>query len=307
MTVSGERPAESLGLVLPHEHVMVDFVGADKVARDRYDADEVFEAVLPHLLRVRRLGCRTLVECTPAYLGRDPLLLKRLSKASGLLILTNTGFYGAAGDKFLPRFVLDETAEKLADRWAAEWKSGIEGTGVRPGFIKIGVDPELSDVDRKLVKAAGLAHLRTGLTIASHTGPGRAAEAQIKVLGELGVQPSAFVWVHAQSEADTDLQTRLAKLGAWVEFDGLSPNSVDQHVRLVQGMQKAGCLDQTLVSHDAGWYNVGEKGGGKFRPFDVLFAEFLPALRKLGLDDKAIRQITETNPQRAFARSVRAI
>ena len=65
-------------------------------------------------------GCATLVECTPAYLGRDPRLLRRLSEASGLHILTNTGYYGANKDKHLPPHAFTETAEQLAARWIRE-------------------------------------------------------------------------------------------------------------------------------------------------------------------------------------------
>src|SRR5205823_2583814 len=70
MTVRGPITPEQMGTTLPHEHVLVDFIGAAKVSRDRYDADEVFKTVLPHLRRIREQGVRTLVECTPAYLGR---------------------------------------------------------------------------------------------------------------------------------------------------------------------------------------------------------------------------------------------
>ncbi|HEX9710356.1 MAG TPA: phosphotriesterase, partial [Candidatus Thermoplasmatota archaeon] len=101
MTVRGPVPTVELGTTLAHEHVLVDFVGADRVSRDRYDAEEVFRTVLPHLRAARDAGARTLVECTPAWLGRDPLLLRRLSEASGLHIVTNTGYYGAANDKYL--------------------------------------------------------------------------------------------------------------------------------------------------------------------------------------------------------------
>src|SRR5262249_23754747 len=95
-TVRGGLPLEKLGITLMHEHVLVDFIGADKASPGRYDADEVFHIALPFLKRVYALGCRSLVECTPAYLGRDPKLLKRLSEASGVNVLTNTGYYGAS-------------------------------------------------------------------------------------------------------------------------------------------------------------------------------------------------------------------
>ena len=159
-TVTGPIAADRLGVTLMHEHVLVDFIGAAQVSPSRYDANAVFAAVLPHLQQVRRLGCETLVECTPAYLGRDPRLLKRLSQASGVHILSNTGYYGAAQDKHLPPHAFDETAEQLSARWIREWQRGIDDTGIKPAFMKIGVDGSpLSAVDAKLVRAAARAEL----------------------------------------------------------------------------------------------------------------------------------------------------
>ena len=119
------------------------------------------------------------MECTPAYLGRDPVLLQRLSRAASLQILTNTGYYGAANDKFLPPHAFTESADQLAARWIREARDGIDGTGVRPAFMKIGVDAgPLSAVDEKLVRAAARTHRATGLPIYSHTGNGIAALAR---------------------------------------------------------------------------------------------------------------------------------
>lgn len=301
MTVTGEVQAQHLGGVLPHEHVMVDFIGADKVSKQRYNTDEVFKAVVSHLKQLRAVGCRTLVECTPACLGRDPVLLRRLSRASGVYILTNTGWYGAANDKFLPTMVRSLLAEQMARPWIEEFEKGIEGTGVRPGFIKIGVDPEPSEIDMRLLEAAAWTHLKTGLAIASHTGPGGAACRQIEGLKQMGVNPSAFIWVHAQVESDKQMHVWAAQQGVWVEFDGVSEDTVEEHVQLVLAMRRAGLLHRVLVSHDAGWYHVGEPGGGAFRPYTTLFTKMIPALRKSGLSEEEILLITATNPQTAFA------
>jgi phosphotriesterase-related protein len=111
MTVVGPIAPEQMGATLPHEHILVDFIGAAEVSRARYDADEVSRVALPQLRRIREQGVRTLVECTPDYLGRDPALLRRLAKASGLQILTNTGYYGANGGKHLPEHAFTESAE----------------------------------------------------------------------------------------------------------------------------------------------------------------------------------------------------
>lgn len=57
-TVLGPIPAGNLGRVLMHEHVLEDFAGADKVSGGRYDAEEVFRVVLPHLKSVGPLAVR---------------------------------------------------------------------------------------------------------------------------------------------------------------------------------------------------------------------------------------------------------
>jgi phosphotriesterase-related protein len=301
-TVTGAVRPEALGVTLMHEHLLVDFIGAAQVSRSRYDPDVVFEVALPHLQNVRQLGCETLVDCTPAYLGRDPRLLKRLSEASGVRIITNTGFYGAANDKHVPAFAFEETAEQLAARWIREAVDGIEDTSIRPGFLKIGVDgAPLPAIDAKLVRAAALTSLKTGLPIASHTGSGAAALAELDLIKDAGVAPASFIWVHAQSERDETFHVRAARRGAWVEFDGVGPSTVDRHVALVLQMKNAGLLDSVLVSHDAGWYHVGEPGGGSFRPFDTVFTSFVPALRRAGFSEADVRRLLVDNPRRALA------
>ena len=301
MSVTGPVDPAELGPTLPHEHVMVDFVGADKAGPGRYDADDVFRKMLPHLRRAREAGCRTLFECTPAYLGRDARLLKRLSEASGVTLVTNTGYYGAAGNKYLPAHAKDETPDQLADRWVAEWEGGIDGTGVRPGFMKIGVDAgPLSDLHRKLVRAAARAHRRIGLTIAVHTGDGRAALDQLAGLKEEGVSPAAWVWVHANAERDPAIHLEVARAGGWVEFDGVGPQDQGRHVGLVTNLARENLLGRVLISQDAGWYHVGDPAGGNVRPYDYLFTRFLPALREAGLTDEQVRRLTVANPAEAF-------
>lgn len=306
MTVLGPAAPETLGFTLAHEHVLVDFIGADQVSPDRYDSDEVAAVVLPHLRQARELGCQTLVECTPAYLGRDAALLRRLSRTSGLAIITNTGYYGAADDKYIPAHAYQETAHQLAARWVHEWQEGIDGTDVRPGFIKTGVDKgSLSAIDAKLVQAAALTHLETGLTIASHTGYAVPAREQLAILADEGVHPSAWIWVHAQNEPDTENHAWAARQGAWLSFDGISPESLERHLSQVVDMKRLGLLHRVLLSHDAGWYRPGEPGGGAFRHYDTLFTSFLPALRETGFTRDEIRQLTVINPQRAFQVRIR--
>ena len=306
MTVRGPIPSEELGPTLPHEHIFLDFIGAEQVSKDRYDADVIFNAVLPQLQLLKDCGGQSLAECTPAYIGRDAALLKRLAEATDLHLLTNTGYYGAGKNKYLPKHAYQESAAELAGRWLTEWRDGIEGTEVFPGFIKIGVDGgKLSDLHRTLVRAAARTHMASGLTIAAHTGNGAAALDELAVLREEGVAGHAFIWVHAQSERDGDIHFQAAERGAWVEFDNVSSKDLGRHVALVLGMKERGFLHQVLVSHDAGWYEVGKPNGGTFRPYDTLFKEFLPALKEAGLTAAEIEQLLVINPREAFTIRVR--
>ena len=279
--------------ILVHEHILVDFAGAEVASPSRYDRNEVFAAAKPKLDAIVKLGCVRLQECTPNFLGRDPALLARLSQACGIDIWTNTGLYAANRYRHLPGYAKTESAEQLARRWVAECRQGVDG--VRPRFIKIGVnDAPLGDWDRKLVTAAGIAALETGLTIASHSGRGAARE-QVQQLSEMKVPLGKFVWVHAQNERDHRVHAEIARAGAWVEFDGIGPKSLDWHVECVEFMAKEGLLGRTLVSHDAGWWHVGEPGGGEYRGYDLLYREFLPRLRR-----EWLKALLWENPQAAF-------
>lgn len=306
MTVKGPIDAGLIGNTLIHEHILVDFIGAANYDPTRWNDEEVIQKVLPYLTAVKDAGCNTLVDCTPNYLGRDVILLSRLSELSGLNIITNTAYYGGSDNKYLPAQVFEETAMQLANRWIREWEEGIEGTNIKPGFMKISVNPgSLTPVSQKLVRAAALAHLQTGLVIASHTGPAVAALEEIEILKEEGVSPEAFIWVHAQNETDRNWYYKLAQAGTWVSLDGLSDENVSTYTDILVSLKRNKCLHRTLVSHDAGWYEPGKPGGGTFRGFTVLFTKLIPALKAAGFTTGDIRQLIHDNPAKAFAIQVR--
>jgi phosphotriesterase-related protein len=86
-TVNGKINAPNLGKTLIHEHILVDFIGADKINPNRWDHQKVIDKVLPYLLEIKAKGIQSLADCTPAYLGRDVLLLQKLLKLSDIHIL----------------------------------------------------------------------------------------------------------------------------------------------------------------------------------------------------------------------------
>ena len=306
MTVNGFLGADHLGFSLIHEHVLVDFIGADKIDPIRYNADEVFRIALAKLSLVKQRGCKTIMECTPAYLGRDVKLLRRLSAASGLNILTNTGYYGAAQEKYLPAHTYAETAEQLAGRWIAEWKDGINGSDIKPGFIKSGVDKyPLSQVQQKIVEAAAITHLSTGLTIGIHTGDGKAAMEEMHIIESKGVSPDAWIWIHAQNENDRSIHIDVAKSGGWVSFDGVSNDSISACLSFLKDIKEQKLLHKVLLSHDSGWYHVGEPGGGNYNDYNTISDKLIPAMKENGFTENEIELLFIENPVNAFAVSIR--
>ncbi len=306
MTVNGPVSTDKMGICLTHEHILVDFIGADNISDSSYDRSAVIHKALPYLKQAKELGCRTFVECTPAYLGRDPLILKSFSDSTGLNIITNTGYYGANNNKFIPAFAFNESAEQLAQIWISEWEQGIGDTRIKPGFIKIGVNSDsLSEFHKKLITAAALTHLKTGLTIASHTGPAVPAFEQLEILEKEGVVFDAFIWVHAQAEKDLFRLVEAAGKGAWISLDGLNDNNVEEFLSIIKTLREKKLLHKVLLSHDAGWYDPEKENGGEFRGYTTLFEKLIPAFRKEQFSEKEIEQLLVINPARAFEIKVR--
>jgi len=315
ITVSGKIPTEQLGTALIHEHVMVDWIGADSTGSHRWDRSDVVERAFPFLKKAKEHGVSAFFDCTPVYLGRDPLILKELSKRTGMHIVTNTGYYGAVDNRFIPKHACEDEAEEIARVWIDEFENGIEGSDVHPGFIKIGVARQdtLSPMHKKLIEAAAITHKATGLPVVSHTGPDGPAFAQMGVLKEEGVSPEAFIWTHAQ-QGTLEGYIQAANQGAWISLDNLKSKpsndpeqsgNIDWYVDTLTKLKREGILNKILISHDSGWYSVGEEQGGNYRGYTDIFEYLIPALKDNGFTQEDIDLLLVKNPQRAYAVKVR--
>ncbi len=315
-TVNGNLAPQDLGLTLIHEHVFLDWTPADSMNRDLWNDDEAFEVILPYLQEMVSVGVESFLECTPAYLGRNPMLLQRLSNETGLQILTNTGFYAARNQQHIPTYLKQQTSKQISQIWIDECHHGIDKTGIKPGFIKIGVDSkdQLDSLDIKIVEAAAMTHLATGLTIVGHTGTDTTAIQQIKILRNFGVDPSAFVWTHAQ-RGTSEGHLHLAREGVWISLDGLGwiPESITdqsglvQYITFLQNLKENDLLNRTLISHDAGWYTVGNEDQSTYKRYTTIFEVLIPALHKEGFTQQDIDQMLIQNPREAYTLAVRAM
>lgn len=303
--VRGSHEMVSDQVWLSHEHILVDFIGAEKIQPETWNHEDIMKETLPYLKALKKFNVHYFVDATPNYLGRDVRLLEKLAKRSDLTIITNTGLYGARNNKFIPKYAIESSAEELADMWISEYQNGIDGTSIKPGFIKIGIDnaETLSEIHQKLVEAAGRTHLETGLTIASHTGKAAGLWPQLEILKNMGVSPKAFIWIHAQAEGKFENYLKAAKEGCWISFDGVG-KKMEKYIEAILYAKKHGFLDQVLISHDAGWYDP-QNDVQDIKPYTPIFEKLYPELKSRGFTDEEFNLLVSVNPSKAFGIEVR--
>jgi phosphotriesterase-related protein len=295
-TVTGPVHDSDFGRAAAHEHILVDFHDPAEPPR-AYDRSEVIAVIRPYLEKLREAGCRGFVDCTPIWLGRDPLVLQELSQQTGLNIITNTGWYQAP---MLPPEACQLTEREIAALWIDEAENGIGSTGIKPGFIKIALNSgKLSDISQKILKSAILAAKASKLAIVSHTvGCKAMLEAQV-ILNEQKFDLSQFIWAHADAADGREIQIQMAASGVWISLDGIGSRH-DQHAAMLKDLINAGLADRVLISQDSGWYHIGEPNGGEVRPYHTLFSEFIPYAIQSGINKKIIDQIITINVAKAL-------
>ncbi|WP_204378475.1 hypothetical protein [Agaribacterium haliotis] len=301
---------------LSHEHLLVDFRGpkglssneAELANKPYKSLQPVVASLLPFLLPLSDYKVSFFVDATPKYLGRNAALLQEIQRKTGLNVLTNTGLYGVQNNRFIPKDLHNKSAQALAELWIDEFKNGIDGSSVKPGFIKIGVDAplpnkNLNTLQQKLVEAAALCHQQTGLSIVSHTGPASALWPQLEILKKTKVEAKAFIWAHAYMEKNNNEYIKAAKQGVWISLDGLAWD-LNGHIEKLLFAKQAGILNRVLIAHDAGWYDPQKaklKHPQSIKPYTSLFTKLIPALKNAGFSPREIQLLVSDNPAKAFA------
>ncbi|MDX1671562.1 MAG: hypothetical protein R3211_04420 [Balneolaceae bacterium] len=303
-TVSGSVDADQLGFTLSHEHLFSNF-GKPMEEAGSYDEQAVYRQAIPYLRKLREMGIQTIFDYTAQKFGRRPVMLKVIADSTDMRIVTNTGIYGAAEDRYVPEYAYRVTAEELAKRWTEEFEKGIGESGIRPGFIKLAFDEGApSAIDKKLFRAGLLTHRTTGLTVAVHTGSNpEAVQVQLQMLEEAGVSPEAWIWAHANWHGETELLLETAAKGAWISLDGVTKDNINRYVDLIRRFRGKGLMDRLLLSHDGDLWPAGEA----IRPMEAIPKHLVPALKENGFTREEIDRLLQENPGRAYGVRVREV
>mgnify|MGYP001050167522 FL=1 len=301
-TTQGPLRKEELGLILPHEHIFVDLGPIEAESYRRARAEEVIAVMVPYLQAARAAGVTALVECTPVGVGRRVDIVKAVADAAAFPVAVATGVYR---EPWVPEWVHAASEEELAAWMVRELCEGVEETGVRAAWIKLSAGDEgITPVEAKILRAAARAGQVTGALIGSHTIRGRVVREQLDIIEAAGYRPERFLWIHTQAEPDFDLHLEMARRGCWLEYDAIGSDgfSDEWFIERIHRLLDAGFGEQLLLSHDRGWYDPSKPNGGAQLPYTYLSEVFLPKLRASGVDEATVRQLTEQNPWRAFAR-----
>jgi phosphotriesterase-related protein len=338
-TVLGLVEPDHIGIASTHEHLLLDMIGdrpfaalpTDPVeraialepvalsnlwwirqnyARSRANValDEPDVAVA-ELRRFAEVGGATIVDATPPDLGRNPTALAELSAASGVHIVMGCGHYVASAH---PRDLATQSEAEIRDCLVGDVLTGASGTEIRSGVIgEIGCSWPLTDVEERVLRAAGLAQRQTGVSIIVHTG--RDADAPLahwRVLERLGVPPDRVVLGHLERRLTPGPKLReLASTGCFLALDcfglepWLSPETAGmpmpcdlERIDMVLWLADAGYLSQVTIALDIAMKHRLARYGG--HGYDHLVRNIAPLLSTRGLGDVGVAELLINTPRR---------
>lgn len=299
-TTMGPRVRSELGLILPHEHVFVDLRTPNHAGHGEAVEADVVALMAPQVRAAMDVGVTALVECSTGGVGRRADLDLAVSRATGLPIAVPTGIYR---EPWIPDWARDAPSAELENWMSSELDDQIEASGVRAAWIKLSAgDDGITPLEERILRAAAAVSRRTGATIGSHTIRGRVASEQLQILDRAGVPAARFIWIHTQAEPDHALHLEMAGRGAWLSYDDIGSRDDAVVVEMVLRVLDAGYGSQLLLSHDAGWFDPAQPGGGTPRGYTHLVTTLIPALRAAGVDDATLHRLTHDNPFDAYAR-----
>lgn len=321
ITVQGPVEASSCGMALSHEHMFIDlknqavpgvssakmtladrpkllcdpYCMIDNLSVDRYDL-----AVAEGKELVKD-GCDLVVDCTLDAIGRDPEKLRRLAEDTGLKIVMGCGWY--TGDTH-PADVRKLSVKELSAQLIDEIRSGVRGTGIRPGVIgEIGTSKEILPGEWKALEAAGLAQLETGLALQVHIFPW--SDNGLPVLEKLtgmGVRPDRIVICHTDIQPNRQYVRALLEAGVYVELDNFGKEFTpadggfaagafakdEERAAMAAWIIQEGFVYQLLLTNDICLKCMLSEYGG--RGYTHLFRDIVLMIEKYGIPEKLLKE-----------------
>lgn len=326
-TVLGEINENELGITSSHEHIFIDMRNCvdtpenpseffyDKITCE--NRAEVlsnpyaildnalldsFEDAVKEVEYFKKFGGQTIVDCTLDEIGRNPLMMKEISKLTGVNIILGCGHYY---HKAHADYVKSASIEQLADEMLTDILNGIGDTGIKAGIIgEIGTSAIITDDEKKVLNAAGIVGSETGKAVHIHIDLYTENGFEIvKILTDNGMKPEKICIDHVDVLLRPDYIRSLLDLGVYVEFDNFGKEfyvsqkqrfAYDaERIQLLKTLIDEGYGDKILICNDICLKTMWKKYGG------AGYAHILRAIKYMatenGIDEKTYMSLLTEN------------
>ena len=303
-TVLGTIPPDTLGITLPHEHVLIDMTAGQSSAT----------ALLGSTESVERASAQPEAGLEPGQNG-DPRGLVQIARATGVHVVMGTGFYS---QHHHPSNMSELSISRLQELITGDITQGVAG-GIKAGIIgEVGLSYPLGPNEEKSLRASIRSQNETGAPISIHPGysPDSVWDA-VRIVEEEGGDLSRIAFSHVEHRLpsrpaphsfDPAPFLELAATGVSLLLDGFGREASHRQrgpvddpndaVRLnyLMTLAEAGYGDQLLISHDLAlqhWYRRYGGFGWQHIPETVQ-----QLMRYKGFDQELIDRILIENPRR---------
>lgn len=337
-TALGPIEPDNLGVTMTHEHVLGSFDGVFRIPveasyRGRYEAPFSLDILgwihhgrwmnkenaglddIPTQIEevglYKQFGGTALVDATNIGIGRDPVGLTRISRATGVHIIMGSSFYVASRH---PADMDERTEGSLVDQITVDVLRGVGNTGVRSGVLgEVGCSFPLHPNERKVLRATARAQRLTGAPILIHPGRDQSCPGEIvEILHGAGADLTRVIVGHLDRTLfDKKLIKELAETGCFLEYDifgqEVSYYPPAPHIDIMNDANRLSIIEwliaeghgrQIVVGHDiaqkAHLVKYGGHGYGYFLEYMV------PRMRTRGFKEEDIQRILVDNPKRAL-------
>jgi phosphotriesterase-related protein len=336
-TVTGPINPDELGVTLSHEHIICDSsfrfkeaenkdlaygpVRIEKLAwykQNQHSSLDNFrlldeDTAISELTMFKESGGGTVIDMGNIGLCRDPMVLVRISEATGVNIVMGAGYY--VGNSH-PSELATRSVESISEEIVRDIMVGVGNTGVNAGVIgEIGCSYPLMETEVKVLEASAIAQRETGAPVNIHPGQSRSSPMEIiDRLSENGgdIDHTAMSHVGNRHGMDMEYTVKLAETGCYIEYDSFGNHqgpiilpektffalSDWQRVLCIKELIENGFLDQLLISHDV-FYKTALCCYGGYG-YDHINRTVKPLMHMNGINDNEIHAMLVDNPKRFF-------
>lgn len=339
VTVNGEIDPDDLGFTLSHEHIYNDIrfywrgetedVTLNSLFRElmslanhaeaqyypwHFLDNLVFDDVEERISEIGgfvKYGGNSIVDVTPTNkMGRNPIQLRYASRAAGANVVMSSGLYAAASCTEEQK---SWNADEVAGFIEGEFADGVGDTGIKPGVIKIAINYMDNEIEVEHLRGAGKAQSRIGAALYVHPVIWEKRDLEIlDILESEGVDPRKVVFCHQDFTGQfPEYHDAVVKRGAYIEIDTFGCESVakwdedvwflsdQQKIDIVKKQIEMGNVGNLLISGDLCLKIFFKRYGGW--GYEHIPKHIVPRMRKNGISNESIHQITVENPKRLLS------